>query len=56
MLHHMTDTTAPTGDRWSNRVAAETLAAARDRVRQLDVDSNGNVHRSDVLDALTTDG
>lgn len=53
--HHLLDDEAPRG-RWTPASRAEVLAAAREAVLRLEPDANGNVHRGEVLAALTDEG
>lgn len=48
--HHVTDFDKP--GRFDPTVRREVLAEARQRVRDIPKDANGNVHVSEVLEAL----
>lgn len=51
MVHYqVTDPDRP--ERFGPTERAQVIAGIRQRVLQLDVDHDGNVHRRDILDAL----
>jgi hypothetical protein len=52
-LHHVTDFERPA--RFDPATRAAIVAELTTRIRALEADDNGNVHRRDVLDALTDD-
>jgi hypothetical protein len=51
--HHMLDPEKPS--RFDHGIRQQVIAELRDRIRALEADGNGNVHRGDVLDTLTDD-
>jgi hypothetical protein len=41
--------------RFDHTIRQQVIAELRDRIRDLETDANGNVHRGEVLDTLTDD-
>jgi hypothetical protein len=51
-LHHMLDD-PDKPSRFDHTIRQQVMAELRDRIRNLETDANGNVHRGEVLDTLT---